>query len=315
MTSLQKKAERNFRVLNLTDPQISLEEYQQKHPRFAGMVNTVRQLVEQTQPDLITCTGDFSYNGSLEVYRFYGEFFGSFGIPWAFVWGNHDNQDSQENVLKAADILSHSPNCIFEYGDAAMGNGNYVIGIQEGNNPIAALIMMDTHNVEPLPDGVTWSYSKLNDVQMRWYREQITMLKQQGYPESALFIHIPIYEYRRAVAAAYRHLEEQCTLEDSYTDTVWNDGYQGAFGVMWEDISSYEEGDGVFPVLKQEAHTKLVIAGHNHNNNFCIPYEGIKLVFSLKTGPGSYYEPALSGGTVIEYNNSGLCELYHVYIR
>jgi len=54
--------------------------------------------------------------------------------------------------------------------------------------------------------------------------------------------------------------------------------------------------------------------GHDHNNNWIIRHRGIRFVFSLKTGPGCYWEPELNGGTVIKITSNGIGDIYHEYV-
>ena len=57
-----------------------------------------------------------------------------------------------------------------------------------------------------------------------------------------------------------------------------------------------------------------IIVGHDHNNNWIIRHKGIRFVFSLKTGPGCYWEPALNGGTVLKITSNGIGDIYHEYV-
>ena len=63
-----------------------------------------------------------------------------------------------------------------------------------------------------------------------------------------------------------------------------------------------------------EAGVKAIIVGHDHNNNWIIRHKGIRFVFSLKTGPGCYWQPELNGGTVIKITSQGIEDIYHEYV-
>jgi hypothetical protein len=64
----------------------------------------------------------------------------------------------------------------------------------------------------------------------------------------------------------------------------------------------YEEG--MFRAMK-EAGSDFILAGHDHMNNFNIKYDGIRFVYGLKTGRGSYNELLTVGGTLITVSSDG----------
>ena len=51
---------------------------------------------------------------------------------------------------------------------------------------------------------------------------------------------------------------------------------------------------------------------HEHINNFCIEYEGVKLVYGLKTGIGSYHEKDMLGGTLLTFSRDGQVQVEHI---
>jgi hypothetical protein len=72
--------------------------------------------------------------------------------------------------------------------------------------------------------------------------------------------------------------------------------------------------DGVFTAIKEDGLIKHVLAGHDHVNNWIIRYEGITLMYALTTGAGCYWEPDLSGGTVLKVNQDGVDKVFHEYV-
>ncbi len=86
----------------------------------------IRSLVAQTNPDLIFITGDVVYGEfddsgrSLEQFC---AFMNGLCIPWAPVFGNHDNE-SARGVAWQCDLLESGEYCLFRRGNVT-GNGNY----------------------------------------------------------------------------------------------------------------------------------------------------------------------------------------------
>lgn len=312
MNSLQKETNRDFVILNITDTQITAEELQNKSNALTTVCGTTSALVEKVRPDLITVTGDLTYGGSVPVYEFYADFMDTFGIKWTFVWGNHDNQAGIAETRKAESVFASHPLCLFERGDEALGSGNYCIDITENGVPVETLIFIDSHDRVPYGDGT--AYAKLIPEQLEWYRAQIAASTARGCKESTMFLHIPIYAFNDAYSAAMKDPEYKPYIAESYGKSIWNEGYTDSFGVKYEKICSHPEDDGVFDTVCELRHTKNIIAGHEHINNFSIPYRGVRLTYALKTGSGCYWNRELNGGTVIKVGSAGVSDIFHVYV-
>ena len=93
----------------------------------------------------------------------------------------------------------------------------------------------------------------------------------------------------------------------------FNPGYEDSFGVCYEGIASYPADNGFFDLIKELNHTKTVVCGHDHINSFCIKYEGVRLVYSLKTGCGCYWDKRLNGATLLTVNNQGNLTVEHIF--
>ena len=315
---LIKSKERNFRILNLTDTQLSDAEWAEG--RFEGKLlrDTVTDLVKKTDPDLITISGDLAWAGHYESYRNLAELMNSFDIPWAPVFGNHDNQGGEERVLKAAQILTESEGCLLQPGKPQLGCGNYVIGIEEDGRLIHGVILMDSHDRTPYTDENGNTILGWGDVipeQLVWYEEQIDKLIGMGAKESSLVLHIPLYAYREAAAAAFKKGIDLKSVEpyNGMQKDCFNEGYEDSFGVCYEGIASYPADNGFFNIITRRDHTKTVICGHDHVNSFAIKYKGVNLIYSLKTGCGCYWDKRLNGATLLEINSDGEMSATHVF--
>lgn len=316
MIVLQKNPNKDFIVLNLTDPQLSDAEWEENAPQRKILEYTIEQLIARVQPDLITISGDLAWAGCDHAYRMLATFLEKFSIPWAPVWGNHDNQAGAEYIDKIATEYLTFPHCIYEKGDPRLGNGNYVICVEENGNPVEAIFMIDSHDRDDFDGEEKKVYSKLTIEQMDWYKEQTCLLKEKGYTESMMVLHIPIYAYNTASKAAYKENIELAKITVAQADGTecWKEGYEESFGVQHEGICSYPNDDGVFAMIKEEDFTQYIIAGHDHVNNWVIRYDGVTMVYGLKAGAGCYWDSSLNGGTVFKINSKGVYEVSHVYV-
>ena len=335
MKTLIKKNEK-FIILNLTDPQVNTDMWKEQTQESDTFIYTTKELVERVKPDLITITGDFCLAGQYESYRCFAEFLNSFDIPFTFVWGNHDNQSTDDVIEKQADIFISYKNCLFEKGDKELGSGNYVLAIQDEKTKkiVQGLIFMDTHDREEYVSESGEMYkdwARLNNKQLKWYKKQVEKLKEQGCTETSLFIHIPIYAYRQAL----NENAKKETIDKIYdwnktikydwwvcnrVNPLYKKGYCNIWngssnGELNEELGATPQDDGVFKIIKEENSTKNIFVGHNHMNAFTMNYQGVNLHYCLKTGTGCYFADTINGGTSITIDNNGVKEVRREYIE
>lgn len=108
--------------------------------------NHVKSLVAQCRPDMIFITGDMvygSFDDSGRMFEKFCAFMDSFAIPWACVFGNHDNE-SYMGVEWQCNLLENTRYGMFKRGNVS-GNGNYSVGICVENELVRVLHMLDSH--------------------------------------------------------------------------------------------------------------------------------------------------------------------------
>ena len=90
IVKVKKDKEKDFVILNLTDTHFG--DYDYRRFTALGVSFTARQLVRKLKPDLITVSGDIVCTESTiySVKRF-TDLMESFGVPWAPIFGNHDD--------------------------------------------------------------------------------------------------------------------------------------------------------------------------------------------------------------------------------
>lgn len=294
---LKKEKGKDFVILNLTDTHFA--DYDYRAFTAFDVEAKIKSLVASVKPDLITLSGDIVCTDST-VYSIkrITDLFESFGIPWAPMFGNHDNEGNcDKNFL--ADIMTNASNCVMQKGDPDMGVGNYIINIAEENEDaslkiVETLVIMDCRAPNRSKQ-IEW---------FRWVTESTNALTDNS-SEISVVTHIPLAEYQYAYDAAWDN-DNNC----------WREGFN-AYGEAHESIC-YDNGpdgvpalEGLFTVMKDSKTTKYVFCGHEHLNNFSIEYEGIRLTYCLKVGMGSGYRFNFSGGTEIRVGNEGINRISH----
>ncbi len=308
--TLEKTPGEDFVVLNLADVQLSDEKAFGDLGKYSKKLIT--KLVKDTQPDLITLSGDNAWDTMAYIDLI--DFIDSFCIPWAPVMGNHDGQGCISEFWVAETLVSSTEYCLFRFGPKDMGYGNYIINITENGEIIHTLFMMDTHDNYDcvLEDGtVVESYDHLWPNQQAWYKWAVEGIEDMaGYKvESSAIMHIPVVEYLDAWdAVCYDCGHEECEFGEiapEYADV--------AFGRKYEYGGMALENNGFFDLCKELGSTKNIIVGHDHVNDFSIPYEGIRLTYSVKSGFGSYWREDMIGGTTLSIDGEGVgyIDMYH----
>ncbi len=320
---------RDIRVLQLTDTQII--DAAQARPGREGvdvvnwatdkmddrLYDYMREIIPAYDPDLIILTGDLVYgefddNGTslLDLIRVMD----SFEIPWAPVFGNHDNE-SAKGVDWQCRQLEQSPYCLFKQGDLT-GNGNYSVGVVQGGQLVRVFYMLDSH-------GCLRSAGFADD-QIQWYTDAVNELKA-FYPQTkaSLAFHIQMQIWSDALAANGAVSGGTLDLDKDDDDTTH--GYMGKpLKSPWD--FSYTVWNGI----KELGIIDSMFVGHEHSNNTSLVYEGIRLCYGLKTGTydranyvtssgtieasyNPYHGKPIIGATAVEFNGAGALNTYHIY--
>ena len=222
--TVDKKSD--FKILNLTDLQLS-EGMSQK--RINRTYKLVRQLIQETNPSIVTFTGDNTWlkNSKKAVKRFVKEIDEiciEFDVPWAPILGNHDAESDVDGNWIFDEYLQ-AQNIIFNYKENAnrskdlakgpiniSGVGNYVINVKSAidDEIFHSMIMMDTHSLG--------SYSTIDSVNIGSEKINLTglneseKLKLNGWITKDGYIFAPSEDVNNneyiAVGTGYDYIKE-----------------------------------------------------------------------------------------------------------
>ena len=313
---LDLNVDREVRILQITDTQIidaaqcrtenRLSDSQKivwgKETMYNNLFRYIFKAVNDTKPDLILVTGDIIY-GEFDddgtSLRALINCMDSLGIPWAPIYGNHENE-SKKGVLWQSKQLEESPYCLFTRRNEIGGNGNYSIGIAKNGSLERVVYMMDSNGCSgsAAVNGTTVKKTVgFTEAQKQWYRNlglQINQLSGKTIP-SFLCYHIATDEVLYAAqAAGYQTGADSKDI--TYTIGVDNVAQPGDSGYKGELFLSVPDPD-LLPIM-QEVGSDGAFFGHAHLNSTSVLYEGIRWTFGLKTGTYDQ-SPAIVGGTLI----------------
>lgn len=317
-----------FRVLQLTDMQI-IDASQKRFPERLEaeatekwqpqnmqkmLFESMDRLVAETNPDLIIVTGDITYGEFDDTGKSliaFIEKMESYDIPWAPVWGNHDNE-SVLGVDWQCQQFIQAKNCLFEKGNT-VGCSNYIIGIKNSCGELLRLIyMMDSngcYNASKLSilQGVKTAVGFASE-QMDWMRDSYANIckKHEKCVPSFVCFHIETIDFLRILQQkGYYNPEAFCKYD------IVSNGED--FGDIHENMYAGEAPITVLPTFKA-VNVDGAFFGHSHINNASIMGEGIRWTFGLKTGLYDYHEKEKLGGTLITLSDQcSRFSVQHIY--
>lgn len=314
-----------IRLLQVTDMQIIDAEQRRTPDRLrpdeiaawkpdlmdAQFGDHMKSLIAQTSPDLIFMTGDLvygSFDDSGSTFEWFCKTMDSFKIPWAPVFGNHDNE-SAKGVLWQCAQLENSAYCTFRRG-CVTGNGNYSVGIAVGDTLVRVLYMLDSNGCRAASDPLVTKERGIFADQFSFVSESAEKIRaSQGKTvPSFLAFHIPTKEFDDAEREkGYRTDENSC-----FTIGVDVPAKDGDFGCNYNRYQHFAKTEGDFLALLQKCSADGVFVGHCHTNNSVISHRGVRYVYGLKTGQYDYHIPGQMGGTLVRLEGERF-EVSHVH--
>ncbi len=240
----------------------------------------IEQVLDAERPDLAVLTGDIVEGSEAadpgEACRQVVAALESRAVPWAAVFGNHDDEGSLSR-RELLDVQQACAFCLTERGPAEVtGVGNYVLRIlsARGEALAAALYFLDSNAYDRLGLG---HYAWLAHDQIAWYRKASRRLAREyrgpakRIPALAFF-HIPLPEYaevwERAVCRGHRH----------------------------EAVCAPALNSGFFAALVEEGDVLGTFVGHDHVNDFEGELHGIRLCYGRASGFSPYGLEGFSRG-------------------
>jgi len=243
----------------------------------------MRRILEEERPDLAVLTGDVVYGKGCDDPRWSWRQavlpLEEAGVPWAVVFGNHDDEGACDRKGFMA-LSRETAYCVAEEGPADLpGVGNYRLVVRRSGPKAggagAVLYFIDSQSYAPDTVG-GWGW--ITDEQVAWYRELARVHQDDRGPgiTALCFLHIPVPEY----------------------DDVWNAG--GCVGTKAEDVCAPKINTGFFAALFEAGEVIGVFAGHDHVNDYIGSHFGIYLAYGKVTGYGTYpRDPYPRGARVI----------------
>lgn len=325
-----------FTILQLTDMQL-IDAAQRRYPdRLRGdelvrwvpekiednVLSPIRKTVETAKPDLIVVTGDLIYGEFDDAGTSHHKLidcFSSLNIPWAPVFGNHDNETAK-GVDWQCDLYSHAKNCLFARGELT-GNCNYTIGIYDGDTLIRVLYMLDSNTCYGGTDPALHKEMNFGEDQLAWVETTAEKIRTAvGHTVPGFFLcHIPTVDVwdilvrdgyaelddLRRKPLSFRIGEEPVEVEKTIAPAT-----PGDFGYMDERMGVI--GQRLQPMFERVGIDGF-FCGHCHKITLSVQYDTVRYTFGVKCGTYDYHKKEMLGGTKVTLSENGTFAVEHIY--
>lgn len=295
-----------LKILQLTDIHIcsSINSISTDRKAFSACY----ELIKKTQPDLIIVTGDIVYtvpvqtftNDNLKPMGQFCEFMDNVGIPWAFVYGNHDTESvaSYDSTALSGIFRYYGEGCLLyaERQPDIYGRYNSYIRIENRDGSLNRVLFLIDSNDYVHGSNKLNVYDSVHADQIEWYADAIDGLEREnGAPvKSFVYMHIPF----KAFDDAQKQL---IGVENSEAEYL--------FGFNGEGVSYPKNESGFFDKIVEKGSTQAVFVGHDHLNNLGVKYKGVDLVYSKSIDYIAYPDIAEKkgqrGATLVTLSENG----------
>lgn len=207
-------------------------------------------------------------------------------LQFAVVFGNHDDEGGVSKETQMEYYQSY-PGCLASAGNVTgVGNYNLLVYGSDGKTPVVNLWFFDSGSYAPEGQG---KYDWVRQDQLDWYLETEAALAAQngGTP-------IPAYAFQHIIVPDIYDAMDIVPSSEKKNGAV--EGYGCRKGTYYSAASVMEAGTlgeapcppdvngGEFAAWKQGGDIVAGFFGHDHVNDFIIPYEGIDLINTNSTG-------------------------------
>lgn len=301
-----------FRIMQIAD-------VQDTQRTSEDTVRFMREALKRTKPDLVVFTGDqikgygfnlFGGNNRKKVTECINRFLiplDEVGIPFTFVFGNHDDQAFSISKKEQYEVYKAHINCVaFNADDKIDGYCNHNLEIKGEDGKTKLNIYL----VDSLTATLDGTCDHVHENQLEWYRATRDRLKEENddYVPSIVFQHIPVEEIYELLievpkgtpnsARGFRQWEGKYFGLNPERVTIDSRSFIG------ETPSVPKKNGGQFDAFNEKGDVIAMFFGHDHNNSFVGEYKGMKMGYTQGCGFNVYGPGRKRGVRLFDFEES-----------
>ena len=296
-------------------------------------LKNINDTVDRENPDLVLFAGDnwWDITSEEEMRGYLDVLVGHIEekkIPWAHVYGNHDDENQPDGWTKSIHqsvqqrICEEFEYCVSKAGEEYLsGTGNYVLPVlsHDGTKILYNIWALDSGSyahylssgnlTDEFTDAnaqkhTTTFYSKYEGIQRNqvdWYVKTSQLLEEYNGEKipAMMYFHIPLQETYTAWKSAYLYGVNGTNRTNKQYNNMEIIGTKSPD----EGICAPTYNAGLFDAAVERGDVKLMAYGHDHIHDFSVVYQGINLCYipaiTTREGVTGANNP-LMGGRVIE---------------
>lgn len=272
--TLKEDSSGKFKIVQLADLHMGVginkcEDEFPKHEHCEADPKTiefVKKVLELEDPQLVVFTGD-QIMGDRSIQDSETTLLKAIApvvkrkIPWAMVWGNHDDEGSLTR-WELSELATNLPYSLFQIGtkdtkNNLFGVGNYYIQAQanDSDDLIATFYFLDSHKYSKtkISPGYDWIKESQWDYFEDLYNNKLKLSIQSSHKlhVSMAFFHIPLPEYLNLDSKRRPNEQNQIV------------------GTFKEGVTAPRYNSGGLNVL-QKLGVSVTSCGHDHCNDYCL---------------------------------------------
>lgn len=264
-----------------------------------AMVKMLNRAYDAVKPDLVLFTGDNILGNHLLDARFGNRQIASGkaatlkvmresidnivsplqkrGIPFAMIFGNHDDRNLVSKQEQADIFTSYSCCLPMNTDNPEVDCDTYNIPVlsSSGDKTVFNLWMLDSAWYDKARDKCC---ERVKPETVEWFRKTSEILTREngGVPvASMMFLHIPLPETLELFEECGASADGAFAVRDGKYMRFKNGCGSGTLGEM---PSVLEDSAGLFDAVLECGGVKAVVTGHDHTNCFEADYKGVRFV-------------------------------------
>lgn len=290
-----------------------------------GVVNFDRRilrdlgaLLDTVKPDLLLVLGDMVWEDAMDskenmraFLKPVAQVIESRNIPWAHVFGNHDNDCVGHTDFCQQEVYEEFELNLTKRGPEEIhGTGNFVLPVksENGEDIVYNIWGLDSH--DSLGDFM--KEFKLGDPDSKWDRQCVypTCLHDWGGTNNTLNFDQLMWYWNSSIELeqyAGHTIPGMLALHmalPEYTIVYKNTAESYYEGTRREGVGCSPLNSGMLNAMVDRGDIKTVMCGHDHINDFTGSFLGIKLCCDAGLNYDGYCADDLRGGRVVEIDEN-----------